>query len=153
MYSPRQASETRQQFWIALGKYLSPIPSAAGGRISWLNYETGIRHLYFRMHADQHEAYLGIEAEHPDPEKRLAVFSRFRLLADSLKSSVPATWHWEETAVNVNGKSVSRIFLRLENVNIMDKACWPLMISFFKSGITGLDLFWNENVEFFESLR
>ena len=153
MYSARQSAEIRQQFWISLGKYLTPVPSASGSRISWLNYHTGIKYLYFRMHADSQEAYLGVESEHPEGEVRRAIFARFRLLSESLDTNIPLLWHWEEEAVNINGKLVSRIFLRLENVNIMDNRCWPAMISFFKSGIIALDKFWFENFEFFESFQ
>ena len=153
MYSARQSAEIRQQFWISLGQYLAPVPSASGSRISWLNYHTGIRNLFFRMHADSREAYLGVETEHQDPEIRRAIFARFRLLSATLIADIPLPWHWEEEAINVNGKSVSRIFIRLENVNILDKQCWPSMISFFKSGILALDRFWFDNFEFFESFK
>ncbi len=66
VYSKEQASQLRQAFWTALGQYLAPIPSAEGQKVNWVNYKTGIKHVYFRMQADHKKASISIEITHPD---------------------------------------------------------------------------------------
>lgn len=53
MYTREQISQLRQEFWTTFGQYMSPVLSAEGGKINWLNYKTGIKHLHFKMDADK----------------------------------------------------------------------------------------------------
>lgn len=151
MYSSRQKSAQHEQFWMAFGKYMAPVLSASGGRISWGNYRTGVKPVYFRMHVSGSEAYIAIEIEHNNPVMRTECFMRFHLLRESLVSFLGEEWHWEEEAVNANGKKVSRIYKRLEGVDIHAEDSWPAIISFLKPRLVTLDAFWYENREFFES--
>jgi hypothetical protein len=66
MYSKDQASQLKQQFWTTFGQYITPHPSAEGIKINWVNYKTGIKHLYFRMQAENRSASIAIEIAHPD---------------------------------------------------------------------------------------
>ena len=68
MYTREQASQLRQAFWTAFGQYIAPHPSADGYKINWANYRTGLKHVYFRMHADKKIASIAIEITHPDPD-------------------------------------------------------------------------------------
>ena len=45
---------------------MRPLPGANGDTINWLNYKTGIKHLYFRMDADNDQATIAIDLSHPD---------------------------------------------------------------------------------------
>ncbi|MFA6248901.1 MAG: DUF4268 domain-containing protein, partial [Mucilaginibacter sp.] len=49
MYSKDQASQLKQAFWTAFGQYMGPVLSAEGLRTNWINYKTGVKHIYFRM--------------------------------------------------------------------------------------------------------
>ena len=60
MYSKKEISLTRQEFWTAFGQYMAPIPSAGGEKINWINYKTGVKHIYFKMEADQKFASIGL---------------------------------------------------------------------------------------------
>ncbi len=66
MYSKDEASQLKQAFWTTFGQYISPILSTDGLKINWVNYKTGIKHLYFRMEADKQIATIAIEISHPD---------------------------------------------------------------------------------------
>ena len=52
MYSKAEVTQLRQAFWTALGQYMAPVPSAEGDTTNWINYKTGVKHVYFRMQAD-----------------------------------------------------------------------------------------------------
>lgn len=153
MYSAKEKSAFHEQFWVAFGKYMSPVSSASGGRISWVNYNTGIKPVFFRMNVTGSEAYIGIEIEHKNPGVRMECFLRFHGFRESLHFFMGEDWHWEEEALNAGGKPVSRIYKRMEPASIYSREDWPAIISFLKPRIIALDAFWFEHYDFFESFK
>ena len=77
MYSKEEASKLRQQFWITFGKYMKPIPSAEGLPINWVNYKTGVKHIYFRMNAEQKQTSIAIAITHADLATRILFYEQF----------------------------------------------------------------------------
>lgn len=150
MHSKQQPGALHNRFWETFGRYMAPVLSASGGKISWTNYHTGLPGISFRMYVAGSEAYVGIEISDEDNAARREYFSRFRLLKAVFEAFSGEGWHWEEEAVNYNGHAVSRIYSRLENVSISNEADWPAIISFLKPRIISLDGFWHDNFPFFE---
>jgi hypothetical protein len=150
MYSKRYSGELHNRFWEAFGKYMAPVLSASGGRISWTHYQTALKGVFFRQYVTDSEVCISIEMPFSFGEKRLDYFTRFRVLKASLEHFLGEAWHWEEEAVNMNAEKVSRIFMRMENVNIHNENDWPAIISFLKPRLIALDRFWHEHFEYFE---
>lgn len=150
MYSKKTASAVHNRFWETFGKYMAPVLSASGGRIHWLNYQTGIKPIVFRMHVTTMDSYIGIEIMASEMEKRNEYFHRFCVLKTSFEQIAGSGWKWEDEAINMNGEVVSRIFKTLEPVNINNQNDWPVIISFLKPHIISLDAFWHIHFMFFE---
>lgn len=144
MYSKEEASTLRQQFWIAFGKYMKPIPSAEGLAINWINYKTGVKHLFFKMDVSQKEASIAIIINHPYLEQRQQVFEQFKAFKILFVDAVGEEWDWEEDE--------ARISVSLKPVSIFNKDQWPLLISFLKPRIIALDQFWVDVKPVFEAL-
>jgi len=140
----------RQQFWTAFGQYLSPIASATGEKINWVNYKTGVRHIRFTMEVENNKAVIGIELSHPGKESREAAWMKLKMLREELESISGESWQWEQDKQKDN-HAVDRICKELTGVSIMNKANWPALISFFKPRILALDQFWSDNKFIFES--
>ncbi|HWJ91152.1 MAG TPA: DUF4268 domain-containing protein, partial [Flavisolibacter sp.] len=153
MYSRQEASKLRQEFWTSFGLYMSPVASADGEKINWLNYKTGQKDIAFRMQADNKKASIGIDLSHKDPGMQQLYMEQFRQFKMLLEESVGEVWEWQEGTHDENGKLVSRIFTIQQGVNVFNKADWPALISFFKPRIIGLDAFWSSAKYAFESLR
>ncbi|WP_158858811.1 DUF4268 domain-containing protein [Lunatibacter salilacus] len=152
MYSKAQESKTKQEFWTAFGGYMKPVPSAEGGRISWQNYKTGIKSIFFRMRAERDFASIGMEITHPDQDIQELLFGQFEQFKKLLELETKEPWEWKLLSLDEFGKTVSVVEMRLEGVNVMDEADWPAIISFFKPRIIALDSFWS-NVKYgFEGL-
>lgn len=151
MYGKEEASKLKQQFWITLGKYLKPIPSADGTSINWINYKTGIKHLFFRMNADQREAIISIEISHPDNDRRLYYFNQFFSYKAIFEEMLGEGWIWEAETVNEFGNSLSRIYMATRPVNVFNEQDWPKIISFLKPRMIALDEFWVDVKPFFET--
>ena len=152
MYNKQEASLLRQEFWTSFGKYIAPIPSADGTKINWINYKTGIRHIFFKMQADHQNASISIELNHTDEAQRIYYFKKFELLKDELQQLLPEEWEWQLNAIDEQQRPISTISTKCTNVNLFNKEDWPTLISFFKPRIIALDVFWSEYKFAFETL-
>ena len=151
MYKKEQASQLRQAFWTTLGQYIAPHPPADGGKVNWLNYRTGQKHVYFRMQADNRKASIGIELTHPDTELQELFFDQFRELRQVLHEYLGEEWEWQLHTTDENGKTISRIYREIAPVNVFNQDDWPQLISFFKPRLVALDEFWSNAKYSFDS--
>ncbi|MCO6491892.1 MAG: DUF4268 domain-containing protein [Phaeodactylibacter sp.] len=152
MYTREQASRARQAFWTAFGQYMAPLPGSEGLKVNWANYKTGYRGLYFRMHADNRQAFIGIVMEQKDPDLRALFYEQFEELKPVLHSCLDDEWIWEPEAFDEHGQPQSKIYTTLSPVSIFRREDWPLLISFFKPRIMALDEFWSVGKYHFEPL-
>ncbi|HKZ67100.1 MAG TPA: DUF4268 domain-containing protein [Chitinophagaceae bacterium] len=152
MYSKQEASQLRKKFWTQFGQYMRPLPCSKGEPINWLNYKTGIRHLYFRMDTDNKQATIAIELRHKDPLLQQYYFEKFRELKKIFQQTITEEWQWELHGSDEDGKLVSRISSTLKDVNIYYTNDWPAIISFLKPRMLALDNFWTLVKEGFERL-
>lgn len=142
MYSKSAATLIKKEFWTAFGMYMKPVLNAAGESINWLNYKTGIRHLYFRMDAGKKIATIAIEIKHTVAADRIICFEKLLALKSLFKNTVKEDWQWQPEVFDEDGTAMSRIFIELGGVNIFNKEDWPAIISFFKQRLLKLDEFW-----------
>lgn len=153
MYSKQQAAQLKQEFWTAFGQYMAPVLSAEGEKMAWVNYKTGEKSIYFRMHADNKIAVVAIELTHKDKEIQQLYFEQFQQFRSIFSETVGENWDWRLHTTDEYGRTVSRIATQKDGVSIFKKEDWPELISFFKTNIILLDSFWSQVKYGFESLR
>lgn len=153
MYSKQEASKLRQEFWTIFGQYMSPILSAEGEKINWINYKTGEKNIFFRMHADNKKASIGIELTHNDRETQQFYFEQFFQFKNLFKETLKEEWIWQLHTYDEHSKLISRIFVERSGISMFQKGEWPQLISFFKPRIIALDEFWSQAKYSFEILR
>lgn len=129
---------------------MRPVKGAEGDTINWLNYKTGIKHIYFRMDAGQQNASIAIELKHRDTAVQQHYFEQLGQLRSILEQITGETWEWQLHTTDEDGNCISRISTRLTPVNIFKEADWPSIISFLKPRIIALDEFWMMVKEQFE---
>ena len=152
MYSKEEASKIRQQFWITFGKYMKPIPSAEGLAINWVNYKTGVKHIFFKMNAEQRCTIISIDITHPDQEKRQLFFEQFKAFKILLNDALGEDWIWQKEITDNFGVSLASISKKIDDVSIYNQQNWPASISFLKPRIIALDQFWTNVKPIFESI-
>lgn len=150
MYSKEQASQLKQAFWTAFGQYMQPVLSADGLRTNWVNYKTGVKHIYFKMQADNKVASIAIEISHPDKELQQLFFEQFETFRSALHSELNEEWSWQLHITDDYAKVISRIMKEIKPVSVFQKEAWPQLISFFKPRIIALDEFWSTAKSAFE---
>lgn len=152
MYSRQEASSIRKKFWISFGQYLSPVPSASGKKINWINYKSGVRFINFKMDVSN-GAYIGIEISHPGIVERELYYNNFILLKPHLEKVLGEKWLWQAPDSLGSDGAKASIFIELKNVNIYHTADWPAIISYLKPRIIKLDNFWHEYKAVFEMIK
>jgi hypothetical protein len=152
MYTIKEASAIRQQFWTKFGQYMAPVLSATGQKTNWINYKTGVKWIRFKMDATGMEAIISIEILANTPELMQHYFRHMNSFRSALEEELGDTWHWDEQAYNDAGKPIGKIFARLPDVNVLKESDWPMIISFLKPRILALDRFWSLHKEIFEML-
>ena len=151
MYSRQQASQLKQEFWTAFGQYMAPVTSSENESVNWINYRTGQKNIFFRMHADNRQTYIGIELTHQDPTARQFYFTQLRKWKNLLEEFTGEAWTWQAEASDELEKRITRIFIHMNGVSVMNKSDWPKIISFLKPRIIALDAFWTQIKEALKS--
>jgi hypothetical protein len=153
MFARDEASRIKEEFWTTFGKYMSPIPSAEGFRINWVNYHSRLKDVYFRMDIGRKAAIISISVEHRDPAIQELYFEQFLELKSLLHATLEEEWQWQLHVPVEEGKVISRIYTELPGVSVFNRDHWPELISFFKPRIIALDRFWEDGKYSFEMLK
>lgn len=132
---------------------MTPVLSAEGEKLSWVNYKTGEKNIFFRLHADNKKTVVAIELTHNDAGIQQLYFEQFLQLRKLLEDAVGEEWIWQPHATDDYGKTVSRIYTELKGVSVFKKEDWADLISFFKPRIVALDEFWSNVKYAFEAMR
>jgi hypothetical protein len=153
MFKRQEASHLREEFWTTFGRYMSPVPSAEGIKINWINYRTTVKDVYFRMDANHKSARISISIEHHDAGIRELYFQQFQELKTLLHDAVKEYWEWQPHAPVADDRIISCIYKELTGVSVFNKEQWPELISFFKPRIIAMDRFWEDARYSFDALR
>ncbi len=153
MYSRKEASQIKQEFWTTYGQYMRPIMSATGVKVNWVNYKTGVKHLRFITDADNRKAKIGIELSHPDKDMQLLFMEQFEQMKAFFQSTIGEEWAWDSSAFDSLGRPICLIYRSLDNINVLDKEDWPTLIQFFKPRMIALDEFWSMAFDTFDDLQ
>ena len=138
MYTKQEISRQKQAFWTAFGRYMKPVLSADGEEISWSNYKTGNKYVYFKMDVDNTQAQIAIVIQ------EAAYFDRFVQLRHLFENAVgEQDWSWIRENTDEQGRTVSVIQKQLMGINLFRNEDWPAIISFLKPRIIALDAFWS----------
>lgn len=144
MFSKEEAKAIREEFWEEFKKLSSPrrVRSKLPGK--WMLDQTGIKALNLRFHVDRKVAQVGIDLETRNMDKRIELFEKLESLKKILEQSMESTLQWELEYIRENGKSVSRIYLQMEGVDIYDRGTWEKAHQFMYENMMKLEAFYIE---------
>jgi len=152
MYTKQESARLRQAFWTAFGQYMAPLPSAGEEKVNWLNYKTGIKHLYFKTDVERDRASVAIVMAHPDMTQQQAFYEQLLQSKKMLETQTGEAWLWQAPKEEEVGKNIGRVYQQLNGVNVFNQADWPAIISFLKPRLVALDAWWQEARYGFEGL-
>lgn len=153
MYSKEEAFQKKKDFWVSYGGYMKLQMNAEGERINWINYKTGVKGIYFRTNVNRKFAEVMIQVDHPDPDFRQMIWEQLEEYEIVLQGYLGEDWIWTAQDFDDDGKEISTIKIRLENVSIFRDTDWPTIITFLKERMINLDEFWCDHKESFEIFK
>jgi len=153
MYSKEEKKNNKLLFWSRLEDQMLYLKNPHGTKVNWINYNTKINHLYFRMEADEKAVRLCIDLQFPDNGVREVFWEQFEEFKELLNERFKGKLTWLKEYEHENGKTISRIFLERGDVNINNQKDWDKMHLFLKLNFVKLDQFWDEFSEVFVQLK
>ncbi len=153
MFTKEEKKKLKLEFWSRLEDQMTRLKNPHGSKVNWMNYNTGINHLYFRMEADEKAARLCMDLQFPDNGVREVYWDQFEEFRDLLNDRFKGKLIWLKEFDHENGKTISRIYLEKADVNINNQKDWDKMHLFLKLSFVKLDEFWNEFSDVFLQLK
>ncbi len=147
MYSKEEAKKIRLEFWTRFEKYAAVRRRQKGKPPKFIMNKTGIRQLKLKFHFDNNHARVGIDIETRNLDKRIALFEKLETLRSIFEKNLGAELNWELEHILPTGKSISRISLIKNDVNIYDKKSWPEVFPFFYKNMMKIEAFFEEYKE------
>ena len=139
MYSKEESKQVREQFWIFFGKRYPR---------KWILYDTKVKEINLKFSFNNQEALVSIDIETLDETIREYYFERFTSLKKLMHTEISEDLIFEENYVRTSGKVISRIYLKLTQVNIHNKNQWPEVFDFFHANMEKVEIFWIEYQDF-----
>ena len=144
MYDRETVRSTNALFFTSFGKYMVKYQSVTGSKVNWINYNTGVKNIYFRLEVDQHSARVFIDLQHKDEDIRELFYEQFLALKTVFHSIMEIEWNWNAHFQDETGCEKCRIYIELNDVNIFDKSTWKKVFKFYEKYLLKLDEFWIE---------
>jgi hypothetical protein len=152
MYSKEEVAVLRKDFWTSLGLFMKPILSSEYEKINWVNYNTGVKGISFKLVANQKEAYLIIEIKTKDVEIKNLLFDQFLEFKGMFEVEVGDDWEWSKENFNEFDQERALIKSPVVSTNIYNKMGWDVPFNFFKKNLIAFDVFWENPKLVFKDL-
>ncbi|MDA7803348.1 DUF4268 domain-containing protein [Crocinitomix sp.] len=153
MFSKEEEKELKIQFWGGLNEVLEGEKGLHANKVNWMNFNTKIKPLYFRMEADEKGARLCIDIQFIDDDIREIFYEQFTEFSTILNERFANNLKWLPTFEHSNGKTISRIVSAKDGLSMYKKEDWPAMHEFLRSQFVILEHFWSEFGEVFLNLK
>lgn len=152
MYSKEEAKSLRKKFWTTFGVYMKKYNKVYGAKIRWVNYNTKVKDIYFRLEVTKHKASFSFDLQHKDEGLRELFYEQFTELKAVITDSFVDELTWEqenETPYGIN----SSIYTELEGVSVFNKNDWLTIFPFLERNIVAAHDFWADFGEIFKNLE
>jgi hypothetical protein len=127
MFSREESKKLRQDFWISFGKSYPR---------KWILYDTKIKGLSLKFHFDLKKAVVSLDVEHPELERRIELWDLLVSLKSILTEQYLPDAIFEDSYLLDNGKEISRIYIKMNEVSIHNKNTWQPVMQFLKKNMT-----------------
>jgi hypothetical protein len=141
MYSKTELKALKQEFWTSFGKSFPH---------DWTLYNTKIKGVEFKFHFDNKTAMVCLDIDH-NLEERIGLWEKLIALKTVIIDDYIPYAIFNELYFISEYKDVSRIYLKLENVTINNKATWQETMVFLSKGMLQFELFFKDFKEYLES--
>ena len=148
MFSKEEAKKLREEFWDQFKRMSASRRARKKLPGNWMLAQTGIKALNLRFHVDREVAQVGIDLETRNMDKKIELYEKLESLKKLLEEAMESPMIWELEYIRENGKSVSRIYLQMEGVDIYKRDTWAGAHKFMYDNMMKLEAFFGEYRDF-----
>lgn len=142
MFSREEAKKLREEFWINFGKNYPR---------KWVLYDTRIKEVQLKFSFDSNVAQVSLDVSSTDDVIRAYYYEKMCSLKNILLTEYLPNAIFEEQYDLPEGKEISRIYTKLEGVNIYRKTDWPGVQEFLNEQMQLLESFFLEYKDIIDS--
>lgn len=141
MYSREESKKIRQEFWTGFGKNYPR---------KWLLYNTKIKDFSLKFTFTRRIAEVSIDLDSTDEIMRQYYFEKLQSLQSILKDEFLPNAVLAEAFELENGKTISRVYVTKDGVNIHNKKDWPAVQAWLAEKMDALEMFFLEYRDFID---
>jgi len=141
MFSREESKKMREAFWIEFGKTY---------RTKWILYNTKIKEIQLKFTFDNHIAQVSLDITANDELIRAYYFERLEALKNILLTEYLPDAIFEEDYALAEGKTVSRIYVEVQNVNIYNQKDRENVMDFLVDRMNSLEMFFLEYKDYLD---
>lgn len=142
MFSKEDSKKIRQEFWTSFGKKYPR---------KWLLYNTKIKDVTLKFTFTTKKAQVSIDVEPQDEVIKANYFEKFISLKSILTSEYISDIIFNEYYELENGKTISRLYVEIQNVSIHNRKTWEETMHFLQEKMSQLEAFFIEYKEFIDT--
>lgn len=144
MYSKQQNQQLKQEFWVA---FAEKYPR------KWLLYDTKIKDFSFKFYVDNRKAQVLIDIENRNLDVRKIYFEKIVSLKNILEEDYISNLIYEQNHTLESGKTISRIWVELNDVSVSNRQYWNTIFDFFEQKMDKLESFFVEYQDYIKDLE
>ena len=144
MYSKADAQILKKEFWSTFG---NEYPR------KWLLYNTKIKDVTFKFNVDNKKAYVMLDIEPKDENKRKIYFEKVESLKDILIDEFLSDVIFDKEHYLESGKVISRVWVELSDVSLNRKTDWETIFNFFYYKMDAFERFFYEYEDYIKDLE
>ena len=144
MYSKQQNQQLKQEFWVA---FAEKYPR------KWLLYDTKIKDFSFKFYVDNRKARVLIDIENRNLDVRKIYFEKIVSLKNILEEDYISNLIYEQNHTLESGKTISRIWVELNDVSVSNRQYWNTIFDFFEQKMDKLESFFVEYQDYIKDLE
>lgn len=141
MFSKEESKRLRELFWISYGKSFPR---------KWMRYNTKIKNVELKFHADRKQALVCLDITHDDPELRELYFERLESLKNILLTEyLPEAIFDNNYYLEASDKYIARIYVAYTSkFSIHNQSTWRDVYLFYNEKMAALEDFFKDYYDF-----
>ena len=144
MFSKAEAQQIKKEFWTA---FAEAYPR------KWLLYDTKIKDVSFKFYVDNKKAFVMLDIEPKEDEKRKIYFEKIESLKNILHEEFLPDAILERDFYLETGKAISRVWIELTGISLYNRATWQDIFDFFYVNMDAFERFFYEYEDYIKDLE
>ncbi len=149
MYSKKELSELKTDFWEGFSRFTSYYSIEIGEDIKWMYYKTRVSGLEFKFELEKKYCSVIIEVNGRDEVRLNNIYNDLISFKSLIISSVESEIIWEAKHEINDRKFVSRVYIEQHGLNYLNRMHWPELYRFMAKNMLELQLAMEDVLEIF----